>query len=441
LPPTPYEGDAEGLGEARVLERLVSLFRRESVRQRVIAPMSFDAAILVTNLVTGIIVARALGATGRGELAATLLIVQIAGWLFSMGSAEAVSFHQARKPEDGARLMTSWTLLTLPLMVVGVLASELLLPVVFAAQTGEAIDIARLYLLAMPLIALQGIFGGMVLGDHDFFYYNLTRFLYPAVTAATYGVLLVFGDFTVQSALIANAGAMAIALAINVRRSVRRHGIGPPDHALLRRTFAYGLKAHAGSTASLVNARLDLLVIPAFLSAAGVGLYSVATNVTSIITTLTGTVALMAFPVAARRGGSPRTVLRTLQTAVGISVVLAIPLAILAPVLLRLVYGAEFEEAAKALRLLLPGALFGTAINVLIAGLLAANRPLLVSVAAGVGAALTIGGLIVFLPIGGIVAAAIVTSVVFAVELCVIAELYRRTMGISWKNYLRPPAA
>jgi O-antigen/teichoic acid export membrane protein len=440
-PPPQFEGDAEGLGEARVVERLVGVFRNPKVRQRVIAPMSFDAAILITNLATGIIVARALGPSGRGELAATLLVAQIAAWLFSMGSSEAISYFQARKPEDGPRLLSSWLLVTLPLALIGIGLTQLLLPVVFAAQTDAAIDLARIYLLVIPIIAFQQIFSGMLLGDHDFLYYNVTRFLYPALAAAVYAACLIFDAFTVEAALIANGAAMAVALAISAYRSLRRHGLGRPDKKLLRHTFKYGVKAHAGSTAGLVNARLDLIVIPAFLTAASVGLYSIATNVTSIITTLTGTVALMALPIAAREQGAPRPILVTLQTALGISLVLAIPLALLAPVLLGVVYGAEFEEAASALRLLLPGAVLAAGVNVLAAGLLAANRPLTVSIASGLAAVLTIGGLIVFLPIGGITAAAIVTSVVYVVEFSLMAELYRRSVGIRWIHFFRVPAA
>ncbi len=440
-PAPQFESDAESLGEGRVVERLVGVFRSQNVRQRVLAPMSFDAAILVTNLATGIIVARALGPSGRGELAATLLVTQIAAWIFSMGSSEAISYFQARKPEDGPKLLSSWLLVTLPLSALGILVTELMLPVIFAAQTDAAIDLARIYLLVIPVIAYQQIFSGMLLGDHDFLYYNITRFLYPALAAVIYAACLIFDAFSVETALIANGAAMAVALAISVYRSLRRHGLTRPDTALLRHTFKYGVKAHAGSTAGLVNARLDLIVIPAFLSAASVGLYSIATNVTSIITTLTGTVALMALPIAAREQGAPRPILVTLQTALGISLALAIPLAILAPVLLGVVYGDEFESAAKALRLLLPGAVLGAGVNVLAAGLLAANRPLTVSIASGLAAALSIGGLIVFLPVGGIVAAAIVTSIVYFVEFTVMAELYRRAVGIGWRHFLKPPPA
>ncbi len=439
-PESAYEGDAEGLGESQLRSRLLEVFRRSSVRQRVLAPMGFDAAILITNLATGIIVARALGPTGRGELAATLLVTQIAAWLFSMGSSEALSYGQARKPEQGARLLSSWLVLTVPLAVVGIAVAELMLPILFSAQTSEAIDLARIYLIVIPVIAYQQIFSGMLLGDHDFVFYNVTRFLYPALSALVYAGCLIFDAFTVETALIANGGAMAVALALSLIRCLRRHGLTRPDGALLRSSLGYGLRAHAGSTAGLVNARLDLVIIPAFLTAASVGLYSIAINVTSIITTLTGTVALMALPVAARRGGSARPVLLTLQAALGISIVLAIPLAILAPVLLGLVYGAEFESAATALRLLLPGAILAAGVNVLVAGLLASNRPLLVSAASGTAAVVTIVGLIVFLPIGGIVAAAIVTSSVYVIEFSVMTVLYKRTVSISWNHFFQPPA-
>ncbi len=440
-PPPQPEVDAEGLGEARVVERLVGVFRKPAIRQRVLAPMGFDAAILVTNLATGVIVARALGPTGRGELAATLLVTQIAAWLFSMGSSEAISYHQAKNPEKGGRLLTSWLVLTVPLAVVGIALTELLLPVVFAAQTESAIDLARVYLIVIPVIAYQQIFSGMLLGDHDFLFYNVTRALYPMLAALVYAACLLFDAFSVEAALIANGVAMLIALLLSVQRSLRRHGLGPFDGPLLRRSLDYGLRAHLGSTAGLVNARLDLMVIPAFLTAASVGLYSIAINVTSIITTLTGTVALMALPVAARRGGSPRPVLLTLHAAMGISVALALPLLALAPWLLGLVYGSEFEAAAEATRILVPAAILGAGTNVLVAGLLASNRPLLVSAASGGAAFLTIGGLIVFLPIGGIVAAAIVTSVVYVVEFTALAVLYKRITRISWRNFFRPPAA
>ena len=36
-------------------------------------------------------------------------------WIFAMGCFQAVSYHQAKHPEDGGRLITSWLVLLVPL--------------------------------------------------------------------------------------------------------------------------------------------------------------------------------------------------------------------------------------------------------------------------------------------------------------------------------------
>lgn len=428
-------------GEGPLIARLTALFRKESVRKRLLAPLGVDGLILITNLATGIIVARALGPDGRGELAATLLISQIAAWSTNIGSTEAISYHHSRHPEDAGRLLTSWLGLIVPLSLLAVAGSILLLPALFAAQTDQALDLAQIYMLSVPLILLQGVFAGTLLGDEDFNFYNLTRFVLPAFAAVSYALLWLVDDFTVAWALGANAAANLITVALLAWRTLRRYPLGGFDWPLLKKTSWYGLKSHGGSISATINARLDLAIIPAFLSAAAVGLYSVATNISSILPVLTGTVALMLLPVAARRQGSARTVILTMQATVGIALAVAIPLEILAPFALSLIYGSGFEDAAEPLRLLLPGAVAQAAGTVLWSGMLAEDRPFLASMAIVPGAIATVIGLIVFLPTYGLNAAAIITTVVYLGELVALAELYRRTLKIRWRDYLIPPPA
>ena len=191
----------------------------------------------------------------------------------------------------------------------------------------------------------------------------------------------------------------------------------------------------------MVNARLDLLIIPAFLGATSIGLYSVATNTTSVIATLTGTIALFVLPVAARRRKhSARTVIRTLQAVLLIGVAIALPLGVLAAVALEFVYGSEFGAAATSMRILLPGAVLDAGAIVLWSGLLAANRPFLSSLATAPAAALTVGGLLLFLRSGGIEVAAIVTSCAYTTAFVISILLYRHVAELQWRDFLHPPA-
>jgi O-antigen/teichoic acid export membrane protein len=427
--------------EPSLLARARALLLHPTVRTRVLAPMGFDASILVVNLFSGIAIARALGPAGRGEIAAILLLTQLCVWFFSGGATEAVAYRLARRAEDGPRLLGTWLAIGVPLGLLAIVVGELALPVLFSAQTSEAILLGRLYLAIVLVMLLQVVQYGMLLGSHDFFFYNVVRLLQPALISAAYLACWVLGVLSVKGALVINAAAIGIAFLAAAIRLLQRQGIARPDRTLLRETLSFGLKAHMGTIAGLVNARLDLMIVPAFLGAASVGLYSVATNVTSIIVTLTTTIATIVMPVAARREKqSPRTVIRTLQVVMLIGVAIAIPLAGIADFALGIVYGADFESAATALRILLPGVVLDAAAMVLWSGLLAANRPLLSSVAAIPAAIITVGGLVLFLKEGGIDVAAIVSTVAYTVVFVISVFLYKWVAELKWRDFLTPPA-
>jgi O-antigen/teichoic acid export membrane protein len=411
-----------------------------AIRQRVIAPVSFDASILVINTITGVIIARKLGPSGRGELTATLAIVQTAGWLASMGGRAAISFHHSQNPEHGGRLMTSWLLAALPLSIAAIVGAEILLPTLFGAQTAEAIHIARIYAPLILINVISVIFIGILLGDQRFLAYNAVRILIPAVTVLGYLVFLVAGDLTVVTALIANGAGLVISTVISAIICLTRHGFDRPSRTLLKTTIWYGVRAHGGDIAGFVSARLDLLIIPAFLSAASVGLYSVATNVSSIIASLTATIAVFALPVAARDiNRAAHTVIRAFQVTLLIGASMALFLIIVGEFAIKLVYGADFAGSAPPLRVMLPGEVLEAASVVLLAGMLAANRPFLSTAAYAPSAILTIAGLLIFLQSGGIMAAATVTTCAYTVSFIITVNLYKRVANLEWRHFLRPP--
>jgi antigen flippase len=426
--------------EAKRRGRFRELLLSPALRQRVLAPMGFDASILLTNLITGIVIARALGPAGRGEITAILLLAQMAVWFFSGGATEAIAYRLSKHPGEAARLLGTWLALGVPLGVLGIAAAELALPILFSAQTEATIDLGRIYIPIVVVMLLQTVLYGTLLGSHDFLFYNLSRLALPVLIAVPYLALWVAGELSVELALIVNAVATVGAFALAAVRSLTRHGVGAPSLPLLRETLWYGLRAHVGSIAGLVSARLDLLIVPAFLGAASVGLYSVATNVTSIIVTLTATIARLVLPVASRAEQSARTVIRTMHAVFLIGIAIAVPLGILAPLALKVVYGADFESAATALRILLPGVVVDAAAMVLWSGLLAANRPFLSSLAAAPAAVLTIVGLILFLESGGIDAAAIVSTCAYTTLFAISVVLYRNVAGLRWRDFVVAPA-
>ncbi len=195
----------------------------------------FSAIALGANLVSGIVSARALGPSGRGVTVGLSAVVQLLGFFFAMGAAQSLSYFIARRAEDGPRLFTTWILILLPLSLLGIVAGELLLGAIFSAHNSEAITVGRWFMFTVALVIALEFNSGLLLGAHDFFYFNALRLAQPVMMAASFVVLWALGALTVSTALIAPTVGTAIVLVVGIGRSVRRVGVGPPDMRLGRR--------------------------------------------------------------------------------------------------------------------------------------------------------------------------------------------------------------
>jgi O-antigen/teichoic acid export membrane protein len=402
---------------------------------------AYSALTLVANLVSGIVSARALGPSGRGVTAALVALTQLAGFLFAMGASQSLSYFIAKTPQDGPRLFTTWLLLLLPATLVAVVAGELLLSSVFSIHNPVAITAGRWFLITIVLVVGVELNNGLLLGMHDYLLYNVLRFAQPAMMAASFVVLWQLGSLTVTSALIAPSVATAIVLVVGMARSLRRIGLGAVDLALGGRTLWYGFRGQGVLLATHVNARLDVTILPAYVVASSVGLYAVATNVSLIIYQLSGTFAAVLVPAAARdpaRG--PGRIRDSLYGSVAVAAILALGLGLLAEPLLGLVYGSSFRPAAGALRLLLPGAVLFAGSSILSAGVYAAGRPFIASVAQLLGLLVTVVGLLVFLPIGGITAAALVSTASYSTVFAAALIAFKVVTGMPWGWFLSIPA-
>jgi O-antigen/teichoic acid export membrane protein len=414
---------------------------RRSVARAGFLTVAATLSTLLVNLATGILIARALGPSGRGALAAVLAAPPILAWIFEMGCVAAVTYHQARRPEDGRRLVATWLVICLPLALIGTAVGWVVLPHLLAAQSGHTLTVARLLMLTLTVVFVADLMNGVVLGDQDFGFYNAVRLLQPLAVAAAYCTLWLTGVLTVSTAVAATVAVTALTAVALGTRVLRRHGLGRPSRAIARSTLWYGLRAHSTSTAGVVNTRLDVTIVPAFLGAASVGLYSVATNVSWMVATISGSLASIVFPAAAARGLEGRhTVVKSLYATLAIAIVVAATIAALAGVAVRIVYGSDFAGSVTPLRILLAGTVLYAAAGVACSGLYALNRPFTAALAQFTAAAVTVTGLVLFLERGGIEAAAIVSAVAYGLVFAIAITLYRRAASLTWRELVPAPS-
>jgi O-antigen/teichoic acid export membrane protein len=421
---------------------LRSLLRRDLVR---VAAASYilSALTLCANLAAGIANARALAPSGRGEAVAIAMLAQNFAFVFAFGCVQAVSYRYAREPAVGARLATTWAMLLVPLALVAVAVGEIVLPVLFSAQSSGAVDLARVYLLTIGLVLCSELTNGLLLGQGAYRYVQVVRFAQPALAAASQVLLWQLGELTVETSLATAAGSTLLVQVFAIRRALRGSGgLGRFDRRLARETLWYGFRGHGALIGTALNQRLDLLILPAFIVSAGVGLYSIAANVSLIVSTLANSIAGIALPAAVRRGErGPSTVVAFLQAALVIALVLAGSVFVVAEPALTLVYGHAFGAAAPSLRVLLPGTVLLAGASILAAGLYAANRPGTATVAQLAGLCVTVVGLLVVLPGAGIMGAAWVSTASYATVFVCSLLAYKRSARLPWRRFLARPGA
>jgi O-antigen/teichoic acid export membrane protein len=392
---------------------------------------------LVVNLATGVIIARAVGPDGRGELAAILTLTQVLALVFAAGCNQAIAYHLTRNPTEGGRLLSTWTVMLVPLAILAVGTAELLVPVIFAAQSDEAKALAEIYVLTIGVALLLLPYQGLLIGDRRFGVWNLLRFAQPSLVLTFYLVLLLADAMSVARALEANFLATVLVGLAAAVSSLRLHHWRRPDAALGLRSLWYGLRGVLSTIGATINTRIDLLIMPAFLAASSIGSYAVATNVSGLLVSLSAPLWWLVLPNAARRReGGAGPVLASLHLTLAIGGVLGLLLYLAAGFVVPAVYGDPFSDAVEPLRILLPGCVLLPAASMLTAGLYARNRPFTAAVPHLVGSVITVAGLTLFLATGGIRAAAIITSIAYGVVFLTALVLYRHAAELSWGAFV-----
>ncbi|WP_282189010.1 glycosyltransferase [Azospirillum sp. SYSU D00513] len=412
-------------------------FAKDSAATMVVTIMTLGLGLL-----TGLIVARILGPDGRGALTAVLTAPQLLGWLFGMGCGKAVTFFLSRDRTIGAKLLSSWVVILLPVGLAAVPLADLLLPSLLAAQSEETLVVARLYAPIILLSLLTELLFGLILGDQNFKAYNALRLLQPAGTVVAYLLLWQAGRFDVAGAVLAQAFMSLVVFVLAGVLCLRRHGVAWPDYDLGRRSLWYALRVHGGVISGVVTQRFDLMIMPAFLAASSVGLYAVSTNIAWILITIFGSLATIVMPAATRRGENGRElVLKCVHATLIFGALLGGGLFVFAELAIWIVYGEAFLGSALPLRILLPGVVLYAAANILYNGLYTENRPFSATGAQLVGMLVTVAGLLLFLPSGGMLAAAITSTAAYACVFVTAAFLYQRAVGRPWSAFLPDRAA
>jgi O-antigen/teichoic acid export membrane protein len=395
----------------------------------VVRTAGFNATAAVAAGLGGIILARAVGPTVRGEYAAVTSWFGFALMVGAMGQPAALCFHVARHPEQAREWVATSRAMMLTTGALAVMAGMLLAPVL--AHGNPSVTVGYRIAFGSSIIAFVAASYTFALQAQDLRRWNVVRVSQPVFSLIAVVALWRLRVLTLDTAMVILAVTMVLQLGW-AYRSCRLSGLAPgrAHLRLVRPLAAYGLAQIAAVTPAALNSDLDQLILSQTVRAADLGRYAIAVSLTSLPIPLVAAIGNVAFPrLAAQRQATSATD-RLQRIAVlgsaGLAAAMLVPLALVAHWLVPMVFGASYEGAVPLLWILTPAGVFlacGQVVGDLLRG---RNRPAAVAWAQGLAAVFTVVLLLALLPVVGVYGAAIASTVAYGVALAAMLRILRR---------------
>lgn len=390
---------------------------------------------MLLGVAAGILVARLLGAEGRGHYAVIISIATIATSLGHLSVEQSQAQLYAHEPQSRSSLAANSVYL-------GLGWGAIVAAVTFAVVTGLGESVFPIYastglilgMLYIPLATGTLWTQQSLLLRGRMKAFNLGPVLSALVMAAGVGFLGIAGLLTVTSVIAVWAGSLAVTLVVGAW-SLKAH----PRDVDLRlgvRTAQLGLRYHPGKASFLLLMRVDVLILNAMTSARLVGLYTLAVSVAELINLMTNSVANVL--VGRQFGGTDAESVRATALSARINLLvgagLGIGLVVVSPVLVPLVYGADFRGSVPALVALVPGIVTLAWARGIGAYFVRRNKPLLVSLLGFGAVALNVALNLLLIPLWGIVGASVASSVAYLGFAVASIIAFTRLATVSWRD-------
>jgi O-antigen/teichoic acid export membrane protein len=388
-----------------------------------------------------LILARALGPTGRGTIAFVTVAALVAARVAGLGMGEATAVFVAKRPEIRGTLLAN--------VIAFMVGSGLLAAVVVCGALAALGDDRPAGVGAPELAVIACATLVSALGDAGYVFLLGSNRLRP-VALITSGASWVYPLFllalwstvglTVIRAALAWTAAESIRAFAYLAQSKRGLALGRLDPGLLLEAARYGSRAWVGSLARFLNFRTDQILMGFMASEAALGVYAVAVNSSEVLLYLPAAMATALLPAAAAAQDGLRTeqALRAFRSAAVVTAVAGLAAALLGPLLLPVIFGAPFQASVAPFLWLLPGALGFAATAVFSYALVAGSSPGLSSVGPFVSLVLGIALDVVLIPRFGASGAAAAASAAFLAGGVAALAVFRRRNPFAWRSLLLP---
>lgn len=394
----------------------------------------------------GVLIARWLGAEGKGMLYLLVVSINMIASLTSVGLGPAAIYFIGKDRQCLPAVLTN------SLIVMAILSGVVIGLCWFFLRTFQPQLYTQfpvwLWLLSaflLPVHLLESLLMQVASALLRIQAINLIMGLRNVLYLAALIGLVIYATTGVNGGFLAYALSVVLST-VSFALVVWNEGgrLGAPHWELLTASLRFGGKAYLSNLLRLLNLRLDALIVASLASGgiAATGVYSVATNLAELVLYIPSSIRLSLFPlvVSSSEHDANRLTATACRHTAFLTWLLMLGAFCGGPPLIRALYGPEFVGAVTPLWVLLPGAWMLAQSILFYSDLDGRGKPEVSAMSRTVALILTVILDIILIPRYGIVGAAWASTCAYAVEFLVAGVLLTRGTGLTWSDilFIRP---
>jgi O-antigen/teichoic acid export membrane protein len=415
-----------------------------------LANVGARVAALVSLALATALVAWTGGPAAVGVYALVRVLPGLVGVVMSSGLPGALTYFLAGPTREDRRLPMTIMAMALAGGVLGTAlwwaASPLLGAALFPDLSTPLVLLAGATVLTQLLVATAK---SCSQGSDDLPGANLVILNEELLFLPAYGLLWVAGVHgdaaTVAALLAADVGTFVWAWWRLANRGFFRAAMAP-SLALARRLAAYGMRGQVGGVMTLLNLRLDFILLQLLAGPAVLGVYAIASKFAELVKVPGMALTYVLYPRFAREqtAAAVADARRLIPRATLLTTSVAVALLATAGLVIPAVYGAAFEPAVVPAQVILLGLTLDGLGGVITGFLYGAGRPGLNSWAMAAGLVVTVALDVVLIPPYGATGAAAASAVAYVTSTLALVWFYwwvgRAAPTRTWEGSTVPSA-
>lgn len=397
--------------------------------------------ISILSLLSSILLSRALGPNGRGELTLIILYPTMILTFGRFGIGHSINFYASKVSKNTIIINSIFLSLVLGigLFFISILTVSFLRPFFF-----KEINIDYLYFgcLLIPFLLLYDILPSLLQGLNKIKLRNLLYTLLALINFLLFFVFIILLDYGIWGGIMSYfisyfiVGILALWIVIKERDPKKNKF----EFSFSKKLLIYGLKSHIGNIFKQLSYRGDILVVSYFLEAKWVGYYIVAVNIAEILWKLPEVLGVVLLPkIASENKINARRLTPIVFRALMYPMTLIVfCIFIFNRFIIILFYGVEFLPSVTALTIMLPGIFALSFWKIIATDLIAQGHALEYSITSGLAAISMIIFDFILIPLFDINGAALATSLSYTIATIYIIIKYLKVSENNFTDLIKP---